>query len=184
MTLKTLSKVALLGVVLLGATAAIAAENKSDWTTTLNVKLALLNKLGTDSMQIEVDSAVGVVTLTGTVEKRETKELAQSVAKSVAGVKSVQNDVRLEANVENPNKAGVVAGEAEAEVKDAVLATKIRLALVNKMGSDGFKIGTVAANGVVTLKFGDDISIERRKAASKLVLGIYGVKKVVSVKKA
>jgi len=184
MTLKTLSKVALLGMVLLGANAANAAENKSDWTTTLNVKLALLDKLGTDSLKMEVDSAAGAVTLTGTVDKRETRELAQSVAKTVSGVKSVQNDVLLEASVENPNKVGVVAGETEAEVKDAVLSTKIRLALVNKMGSDGFKIGTVAANGVVTLRFGDEISNDRRKAAAKLVLGVRGVTRVVSVGKA
>jgi hypothetical protein len=52
------------------------------------------------------------------------------------------------------------------------------------MGSDGFKIGTVAANGVVTLKFGEDLPVERRKAAAKLVLGVRGVTRVVSVGKA
>lgn len=183
MTLKTLSKVALLGIALLGAHAAPAAENRSDWTTTLNVKLALLDKLGSDTLKIEVDSTAGAVTLTGTVAQRETRELAQSVAKSVSGVKTVQNDVLLESSVENPSKAGVVVGETEAEVKDAVLSTKIRLALVNRMGSDGFKIGTVASNGVVTLKFADDLSIDRRKQASKLVLAVRGVTKVVSVRK-
>lgn len=183
MTSKSLSKLALLGILLIGAHAARAAETRSDLTTTLNVKLALLDKLGSDSLKIEVDSTSGAVTLTGTVVKRETRELAQAVAKSVSGVKTVQNDVLLESSVEDPNKAGVVVGETEAEVKDAVLSTKIRLALVNKMGSDGFKIGTVASNGVVTLRFADDLSIERRKAASKLVLGVRGVTKVVSVRK-
>ncbi|HXU33767.1 MAG TPA: BON domain-containing protein [Thermoanaerobaculia bacterium] len=184
MSLKTLSKVALLGIVLLGAHAAIAAENKSDWTTTLNVKLALLDKLGSDSLNMEVDSAAGAVTLTGTVNKRETRELAQTVAKSVSGVKSVQNDVLLEASVENPNKVGVVAGETEAEVKDSVLSTKVRLVLVNKMGSDGFKIGTESASGVVTLRFNDDLPLARRTSATKAAMTVRGVKKVVAVTKA
>ncbi len=135
-------------------------------------------------MNVEVDSIAGALTLTGTVEKRETRELAQSVAKSVSGVKSVQNDLRVEANVADPNKVGVAVGEGEAEVKDAVLATKVRIALVNKMGSDGFKIGTVAANGVVTLKFGSELAAARRKEATRIVLKVGGVSKVVTVKKA
>lgn len=184
MSLKSLSKVALLGLMLLGAQAAIAAVSPSDWTTTLNVKLALLNKLGTDSLKIEVDSTAGTVTLTGTVKKRETRELSQTVAKTISGVKSVQNDVLLEADAENPDKAEVTAGEAKAEVKDAVLSTKIRLVLVNRMGADGFKIGTVASNGVVTLKFEEDLPVERRKMAAKIVLAVYGVTKVVSLRKA
>ncbi len=54
-------------------------------------------------------------------------------------MKSVKNDIKLEANVANPSKTSVAAGEAEAEVKDAMLSTKVRLALVDKMGTDGFK---------------------------------------------
>ena len=83
MKLKALLKVTLVGLVLLVAQAAVAAENQSDWTTPLNVKLALLNKLGTDSLKIEVDSTAGAVTLTGTVAKRETRELAETVMQIV-----------------------------------------------------------------------------------------------------
>ena len=180
---KMLVAMALVGAVLIAAGAAYAADNQADWSTTLKVKLALLEKLGTDSLHIDVDSAVGAVTLQGTVTKRETRELAVTIAKSVEGVRSVDNKVRLEASVENPNKAGVVAGEAEAEVRDAVLATKIRLALVDKMGSDGFKIGTEVADGVVTLEFDPAFSGTRRDEASGIVRGVKGVTKVVSVEK-
>ena len=78
MTLKTLAKMALVGAVLIGGSAANAADNQADWTTTLNVKLLLLNKLGTDSLKIEVDTVAGAVTLTGTAAKRETVELAET----------------------------------------------------------------------------------------------------------
>lgn len=184
MQLKTLVKIALVGALLIGGSAANAADNQADWTTTLNVKLALLDKLGTDSLHVDIDSNVGALTLKGTVDKRETRELAETVAKSVGGVTSVKNDILLEASVENPDKTGVAVGEAEAEVKDAVLATRVRLMLVKKMSADGFKIGTEAANGVVTLRFGEDFSASRREAAAKSARNMPGVTKVLSIHKA
>jgi hypothetical protein len=42
-------------MVLIGGSAAYAADNQADWATTLNVKLALLTKLGTDSLHVDVD---------------------------------------------------------------------------------------------------------------------------------
>jgi osmotically-inducible protein OsmY len=173
----------LIGAVLIGGSAAIAAENQADWTTTLSVKLALLNKLGTDSLHVDVDATGGDLTLKGTVNKRETRELAETIAKSVEGVKSVKNDILLQASEANPSKVSVAAGETEAELKDAILSTSIRLALVNKMGTDGFKIGTEVANGVVTLEFEPDFSADRRKEATGVVKGVEGVTKVVSVDK-
>jgi osmotically-inducible protein OsmY len=183
MNLDRLMKVALISAVLLGGSAAFAADAQADGTTTLKVKLALLNKLGADSLHVDVDSVGGAVNLKGTVSKRETKELAETVAKSVTGVTTVDNDVEVAANVANPNKAGVAAGEAEAELKDVILETKIRIALVDKMGSDGFKIGTDAASGVVTLEFEKAFTAAQRSEASKVVQGVEGVSKVVAVDK-
>lgn len=183
MKLKAFATMALVSTILIGGGAAFAAENQSDWTTTLNVKLALLNKLGTDSLHVDVDSTSGALTLKGTVTKRETKELAETVAKSVTGVKSVTNDILLESSVANPNKAAVAANEAEAELKDALLETRIRLALVNQMGSEGFKVGTEAASGVVTLRFDRDCTSANRAEANKVVKGVDGVTKVLSVDK-
>ncbi len=183
MNLRIVAKIALIGAMLVGGSAAQAADNQADWTVTLNVKLALLDKLGTDSLHVDVDTNAGDVTLKGTVVKRETLELAQSVAKTVTGVKNVKNDLQVKANVENPSSTAVAAGETEAEVKDAVLSTKIRLNLVEKMGTDGFKIGTTAANGVVTLEFDKDFTSARRSEAMKLVKSVGGVTKVISLDK-
>jgi osmotically-inducible protein OsmY len=183
MNFNTAAKLALIGTMLVGSTAARASDNPADWTTTLNVKLALLEKLGNDSLHIDVETVAGDVTLKGNVVKRETLELAQSVAKSVTGVKSIKSDLHVEANVNNPNQAGVAAGETEAEVKDAILSTKIRMALVGSMGNDGFKIGTVAASGVVTLEFDKDFTSARRNDAAKIVKAVDGVTKVISVDK-
>jgi hyperosmotically inducible protein len=186
-TFKNLVSAVALGALLTTAGAVFAdhtpEHEKANWTTTLNVKLALLNKLGNDSLRIDVETDSGAVTLRGTVNKRETLELAETVAESVSGVKTVDNDLSLKANEQNPSTASVAAGEAEAEVKDAVLETKIRLALVDKMGTDGFRIGTEAASGVVTLEFGNELSAARRQEAKRIVEGVGGVHKVVSVDK-
>ena len=77
----------------------------------------------------------------------------------------------------------VAAGETEAELEDALLQTKVRLALVDKMGSDGFEIGTDAASGVVTLEFEKDFTAGRRQEAAQVVQSVDGVKKVVQVDK-
>jgi osmotically-inducible protein OsmY len=183
MKFKTLTGMALVGAMLAGGGAAMAAKDHSDWTTTLNVKLALLEKLGTDSMSVDVDSNTGALVLTGTVHKRATKELAETIAQSVDGVKSVKNDILLEASLMNTDKVGLAAGEAEAEVKDAMLETRIRIALVDKMHGNGFQVGTEAASGSVTLEFDRDFSVAQRQEATTVVKGVEGVTKVVSVDK-
>jgi hyperosmotically inducible protein len=180
---KTLAISTLLGILLIGATAANAADTQADWTTMLNVKMALLEKLGSDSLHMEVDSTKGAVTLTGTVDKRETMELASTVAKTVPGVIDVQNNVKLEAAVVNPSKPGKVVGETDSEVKDAMLETRLRLALIDSLGNDGFHIGTDVASGVVTLAFDHDLKTSHRERAVTVAKGVSGVSKVISLDK-
>jgi osmotically-inducible protein OsmY len=171
-----------LGVLLLGAEAfAAPSDDPADWATTLKVKLALLEELGTDSLRIDVDADGGAVTLDGTVRKRETVELASTVAKSVEGVASLRSDLELEA-AKGSDAEGAVA-EAEAEVKDAILETRIRLALLDELGADGFKIGTEAASGVVTLEFEPAWSSVQKQKAIAAARGVGGVNKVISVDK-
>jgi len=172
---------ALLGALVLAPAAFAADTMQADGVTTLNVKLALLNKLGTDSLRIDVDTMGGAVHLKGTVQKRETSELATTVAKSVTGVKTVNNDLKVAAAEANPSKTDAVTKEAEAELKDTVLETKVRIALVDKLGTDGFKVSTEAASGVITLSYDKDLAAARRTEAANVVKGVEGVTKVVNV---
>lgn len=48
-----------------------------------------------DASEIEVEVAEGVVTLSGTVNERHAKRLAEDIADSVRGVKDVQNNLRV-----------------------------------------------------------------------------------------
>lgn len=167
------------------ATAAFAADTATapDWTLTPKVKLELLDKLGADALHINVESHAGAVQLLGNVDKRATKELAGNVAKSVAGVKSVDNELTLEPakQPEGTMKKGMQ--EAESEVKDAMLESRVRIALVEKLGGDGFKVGTEVASGVVTLEFDRAATQEQRSAAVTATQGVSGVAKVVTLDK-
>ncbi|MDX1996737.1 MAG: BON domain-containing protein [Thermoanaerobaculia bacterium] len=183
MKMKSLTNLALIGAFLIAGQAAFAADNQADWTITLKVKLALLDKLGSDSLHVDVTTDAGALTLAGTVDKRETRELAETVAKTVPNIKSVKNSIELKTAMVMPGKVATATGEAEAEVKDAMLETRIRIALVEKMSTDGFRIGTEAASGVVTLEFNRDFTTARRAEATKIVKAVEGVTKVVSVDK-
>jgi len=55
-----------------------------------------------DASQIEVSVDSGVVTLTGSVEDRTQKRMAEDVADSVAGVRDVQNQLRIEPALREP----------------------------------------------------------------------------------
>ena len=65
---------------------------------TTKVKSALAADVGLKTVtSINVDSADGVVTLKGKVSSADHKKRAEEVAKKVDGVKSVKNQLRVEA---------------------------------------------------------------------------------------
>lgn len=59
---------------------------------------------GIDASQIEIKVEAGVVTLSGTVDERMMKRLAEDATESVRGVKDVTNNVRIEAKGEKSDK--------------------------------------------------------------------------------
>ena len=182
MTKRLITAVAFAAVLFAVGAPGFANHTQADWTTTLKVKLALLEKLGTDALNVDVDTNAGAVRLGGTVGKRETAELASTIARSVEGVHSVDDDLGVEASA-GTGAVGAVATEVENEVKDAMLESSVRLALIDKLGSDGLEIGTEAASGVVTLEYPATLSADRRSQAKAAVQAVSGVRNVVSVEK-
>ena len=70
----------------------------SNAALTTKVKSALAKDSGMGTMtSIDVDSDKGVVTLKGKVDSAEAKKKAEAIAKRVDGVKSVKNQLRVEA---------------------------------------------------------------------------------------
>jgi hypothetical protein len=100
----------------------------------LNVRLALLDKLGTDALSIGVKSVGGTVRLAGTIDRQKAKDRAGTIVMNTRGVSRVENGIRLGAAVVSAEQAGAPAGAgaSEADVKNAVLETRLSLALIEK----------------------------------------------------
>lgn len=62
-----------------------------DTEITTKVKAAIFAEPGLKTLQISVDTVMGVVTLNGTVDSQASSERARAVAGAVAGVKEVVN---------------------------------------------------------------------------------------------
>lgn len=103
MNMRTFVAAAILAVALPGAISACApsatrqstGEYIDDATVTTRVKTALLKEPGIKSNAIEVETYGGIVSLSGFVDSPDMASKAVSAAKSVSGVRSVKNDMRL-----------------------------------------------------------------------------------------
>jgi osmotically-inducible protein OsmY len=91
------------GVVLMAITLGCASTAKQEGTgeyvddtvITSKVKAAIFNEPSLKSAEINVETFKGVVQLSGFVSSRAAESKAVEVARTVGGVKSVKNDMRL-----------------------------------------------------------------------------------------
>src|SRR5260221_3337434 len=74
-----------------------AGEKVEDAAITAKVKTALVSEPGLKALQIDVDTANGVVTLNGAVDTPQNLDRATQVAQAVEGVKSVDNRLNVKA---------------------------------------------------------------------------------------
>lgn len=82
----------------IGQTAQATAAYVADSALTARVKVALLAQENLDSIDIDVESTDGVVTLAGGVAHKAAIELAGDVAREVKGVRSVHNMLQVSNN--------------------------------------------------------------------------------------
>lgn len=75
----------------LNAQGAKTGVTMDDAEITTKVKAAIFAEPGLRTLQINVDTVKGVVTLTGSVDSPANKDRAQALAGAVAGVKEVRN---------------------------------------------------------------------------------------------
>jgi osmotically-inducible protein OsmY len=70
-------------------------EYVDDTVITAKVKTAILEQPGLKSSEINVETFKGIVQLSGFVASQDSVNLAMSTARSVKGVSSVKNDMRV-----------------------------------------------------------------------------------------
>jgi osmotically-inducible protein OsmY len=144
-----------------------------------DVQVALLEKLGKDGLPIEVEVHGSRAVLSGQVEQRSTQELAEEVALSVSGVRSVDNQVTV-AESASRTPVGQAVSHTELEVQDAVLEARVGQALLAEIGRHAFDVEVESSDGVVSLR-GTLPDAERKALALRTVEKTSGVKKVVDL---
>jgi osmotically-inducible protein OsmY len=127
----------------------VKATAWSDANISAHLLMAFSSNPATDAWEIEAEVREGAVTLTGTVQSGAEKALATRVAKSVAGVRSVANELRIEPRRSRPDQ------QIEPEI-EALIRWDARIAGIVDAAVDR---GQVALSGAVGSVYEKELAI-------------------------
>ena len=138
-----------------------AGESAKDAWISAKVKTALLDRLQSDAISIDVDTKDGRVTLEGNIGDADALPVAQSTARAVEGVTSV--DVMIETDSEPDGEYAVeaVAAEMRGQLEDARLNARVRAALLDGLGAEAAQIRLNAEGSSVIV--GGEVDSETEK---------------------
>ncbi|HYO17003.1 MAG TPA: BON domain-containing protein [Thermoanaerobaculia bacterium] len=145
-----------------------------------DVRIALLDKLGWDALDVDVEVDGGRARLSGEVDQRTTQELAEEVALSVSGVQRIDNRLRVKGDNRSATPVSQAVGTAEREVQDAVLEMRVGKNLLAEIGRYALDLEIEATDGVVSLR-GTLPDRDRRQLALRVAEETSGVKQVVDL---
>jgi len=167
---------ALLGMAACSATRTQRApgEQVDDAALLTSVKSALVADPITKAGDINVDVNRGIVKLSGFVDSSDQKSQAVRVAKGVAGVTEVQNDIAVQTH-------GSTTGEV---IDDSVITTKVKTALIMSPDTKAHQINVETKQGVVQMSgfVNDEATKAAATTVAKSVTGVKGVKNELSIK--
>ncbi|HZR38239.1 MAG TPA: BON domain-containing protein [Nevskia sp.] len=142
------------------------------------IKSKLLWSKYTDGLATDVDTNSGKVTLKGTADTAQAKDLAGHMAMNTRGVVAVDN--QLVVARAKPTVAASVktaAHEAGSDIADSWITTKVKSTFLYSSNVNGADIGVSTSNGVVTLS-GKVKSGAERALAIELAKNVRGVARV------
>jgi hyperosmotically inducible protein len=120
----------------------------SDTAITASIRAKFLGKDVLKGSDINVDTTNGAVTLKGTAPSADARLAAADFAKSVDGVKSVDNELVVAGHDTKVDKA---VAETERVGSDTWITTKVKSAILADSVSKGFEVSVKTVNGVVIL---------------------------------
>ncbi len=124
----------------------------TDTTITAKVKAKYMTDNRIKGADISVNTANGVVTLTGSAPTSDAKSAEEEIAKNVEGVGSVNNDIQTPSIAgEIKENAKHAAEKTERVISDSWITTKVKSALLADSVTKGFKISVETVNQVVAL---------------------------------
>jgi len=140
---------------------------RSDGALRQDVERAMLMDPAADSYEVHVEAANGVVTLSGTVDSWQEKQIVQRVAEGVKGVKEVRNHVKFDLPTARPDHE--ISAEIEkrmswdARVDDGLIHVAVDDGTVKLTGTVGSALEKAYARGlawVPGVKEVDDSGLE------------------------
>jgi len=145
----------------------------TDTAITGGVKARLQSEAGLKKSKIEVTTTNGVVTLEGSASDSTAKTLAGNATESVAGVKSVDNSLK----VLDQSKTRTAVDKTQRVVSDSWITTKVKSDLLADDLAKSFKIGVKTIRGVVVLSgaLPNQTAVEHASAIAGKVNGVKSV---------
>jgi hyperosmotically inducible protein len=163
-------RLALGATLMLGcASGARAADANDAWITT-KAKIALLTTNDLGATGIDVDTIDGKVTLHGSVATASEKTRAETVAKDIKGVRSVNNLLQVVAP----------KNEERVEAKDEQIEDRVEKALASDQRLRGSDIDVASVNNGVVLLRGKADSLNDHLEALNVAGKVSGVRRVES----
>jgi hyperosmotically inducible protein len=146
-------------------------ENSDAWIA-FKLRGRLLMKSNVSAATTKVSVNEGVVTLTGTAENMAQKELTETYAKEIAGVKSVKNSLVITAKP----ASDLTLGE---KIDDASITSQVKYALISHKSTSALKTKVTTTDGVVEIS-GEADSDAEKSLVTKLAQDVRGVKSVTN----
>lgn len=154
------------------------SEVVEDAAITAAVKSKLVWSKHAQGLSVNVDSASGKVTLSGTAKSSEAKEMAGLLATNTHGVKSVDNKLTIEEDdktiIEDAKDEAAGLGQ---RLSDTWITAKVKSTLMYSSNVDSSNISVSTEEGVVTLT-GNVASDTERALAVEIVKNVRGVTRV------
>lgn len=149
----------------------------SDTDITAKVKYKMAGKKDLKGSDIHVTTTNGVVTLTGTAANDEAKDEAENLAKSVEGVKDVDDSVTTSSSSKAGADAKALGRDTKHEVSDSWITTKVKSELLADSVTKGFDVKVVTTQGVVVLsgKLPNKDAVAHAKDLAEKVDGVKSV---------
>jgi hyperosmotically inducible protein len=147
-------------------------EEKSDAWIALKVRGRLLVKGNVSAAATKVAVQDGVVTLTGSAENLAQKELTGVYAAEIEGVRSVRNDIVIEADAH-------MADAGKDSIDDASITSQVKYALLAHKSTSALKTKVTTNEGTVIIT-GNAGSDAEKSLVTKLAKDVRGVRSVTN----
>ncbi len=149
----------------------------SDASITATVKSKLLWSKHAQGLSAEVETDAGKVTLNGTANSEEAKEMAGLLASNTHGVESVQNKLKVDKESGKRDEDKNKKTDIGQSISDTWITTKVKSTLIYSSNVSSSDISVDTSNGVVTLS-GSVKSSAEHALAVELARNVKGVKSV------